>query len=120
MPICLQVEFFVLDSSLMLANFADGASAELKAFGHAARESYLQGPAANGSRKPVRGVMTYVDEMASALIEKGRQKVQRLQVYFLGDLKLWLVIYCTASRMLVLPNVKQHCRLSIGTAMLGA
>ena len=58
----------------------DGAPAELKAYGHAARNSYLEGPAANGRRKPVRGVMTYVDEMASALIEKGRQKVQRMQM----------------------------------------
>jgi hypothetical protein len=85
---------------------ADGASAELKAFGHAARESYLQGPAANGTRKPVRGVMTYVDEMASALIEKGRQKVQRLQVCSLRDIKLWLVIGGIASRVLVLTNIK--------------
>jgi hypothetical protein len=58
----------------------EGVPAELKAFGHAARNSYLEGPAANGRRKPVRGVMTYVDEMASALIEKGRQKVQRMQM----------------------------------------
>ena len=60
--------------------YGDPVSAELKAYGHAARNSYLQGPAANGRRKAVRGVMTYVDEMATALIEKGRQKVQRHQM----------------------------------------
>jgi len=65
---------------IMENTYGEPPAPELKAFGHAARANYLEGPSENGQRKQVRGVMTYVDEMASALIEKGRSKVLRNQV----------------------------------------
>ena len=69
---------------------------ELRAFGRAAQQNYLEGPQTNGLRKPVRGVMTYVDEMASALVEKGRQKVQRLQIMERKRMQAMLKSHITA------------------------
>jgi hypothetical protein len=55
-----------------------GVPPELKAYGAAARASYVAGPAPDGrgGGNP-RGSATYNEELAAASAEKGRQKVQR-------------------------------------------
>ena len=58
----------------------EGAPPELKAYGAAARASYVAGPSPTGRKASVKGSLSYADEMAQSAIEKGRQKVERLQV----------------------------------------
>lgn len=59
---------------------SEGAPPELKAYGAAARASYVAGPSPTGRKAPVRGSLSYADEMAASVVEKGRQKVEKLQL----------------------------------------
>lgn len=40
----------------------------------------MAGPSPTGRKAPVRGSLSYADEMAASVVEKGRQKVEKLQV----------------------------------------